>query len=303
MRRSVRPALALAAAAALVVPLEAGAATPRAAGTTVLRANGVHAAFLDIPRAVTFSFAAVDNPDVAIEGSGRLVAVYVERREVGVVASIVRLPTALGGWLMIHAPASSYESTCTGVVIQDCENAGTAPRARLRRGRYKVTVVTDGAPVEVTLRLRELSGAAAVPVTLPASGGVAALTPASVQVPGGYSVSAGRDITLRRRGAVVSAMWFRQPEDAAISDAGGCVYDAGHPLVQSGYRAGPACPGGSGTSSMIVAPGSGWNAAGRGGVMSFSAWEEPGRRSHGLYALTDGGATDAGGAALWAELS
>lgn len=99
---------------------------------------------------------------VRFAGRGRLLGLWLER-DGGFGDRVVsyRLPAFAGGEQITYgsSPAPECTSTPSSTVPLYTECAAQEPQeALLRAGRYRLTVLTDGEPVRVTLRLRGLSG-------------------------------------------------------------------------------------------------------------------------------------------------
>jgi hypothetical protein len=152
-------------AGALAVPSEARVRRPQElTATTVVRATQSGYVDVIVPVDARLSAAVTRNPDVRIAGKGRFVGVWLQREGAGAesvdgIAS-TRLPSFLGGG---HETYGSYTPTgrCTGVpevypVHYDCTAMPRPKAIVLHEGAYRLTVLTDGSPVTITLSLHGL---------------------------------------------------------------------------------------------------------------------------------------------------
>ena len=165
-------------AVAAAVVAAAQPATARRPSAPVLRATTTIAAatsgWVDVvvPRAARLSPSVDANPDVRFSGAGRFLAFWLVRHDEnqqawnGVYA--YRLPAFAGGGTAVYGSVTPGP-TCTNFpndqlpLHTECRQA--APEAiLLPAGRYRLTVVTDGAPVTVRLRLRGLDGRGAATI-------------------------------------------------------------------------------------------------------------------------------------------
>ncbi len=130
---------------------------PELTATTVVLATG--SGYLDVvlPESARLSPRFEANPDVAFSGTGRLLGLWLRPIDNGQDSlDAVRLPAFVG------ARTQTYGTTEPASVCKDEPLGGqtcttpTPTAILLHEGRYRLTVLTDGHPVRVTLRLRGL---------------------------------------------------------------------------------------------------------------------------------------------------
>lgn len=159
----MRPIRLLATAALGLAALVAGPAEartpalPELAATTVLTTTGSGYVDVLVPEHARLSPRYDANPDVTFSGTGRLLGVWLEPLDDGQDRlEAVRLPAFLGGRTQTSGstePAPVCSSDPLGG--QSCTTP-TPTAILLHEGRYRLTVLSDGHPVTVTLRLRGL---------------------------------------------------------------------------------------------------------------------------------------------------
>jgi hypothetical protein len=122
-------------------------------------------------------------------------------------------------------------------------------RTRLPAGRYHLLVVTDGAPVTVTLRLPGLSGRVALRPQAPARTTETTLTWTAPTPPTPVSTrfSGGTRATFDGHTGEVLSMLDVRHDYSVEEESGFCVYDGAAPPA---YLRG--CPGGGGVSIGFV---------------------------------------------------
>jgi hypothetical protein len=97
------------------------------------------------------------NPDVSIAGPGRLVGFSLVRADASDELTALRLPGFAGGDLVTGgsqepAPTCTSYPDSTVPVYQSCSSP-SHPMIVLHEGDYLLTVLTDGGPLRITLRL------------------------------------------------------------------------------------------------------------------------------------------------------
>lgn len=169
MKHLARPALAaalVAAAAATALPADARVARPvelTRSTTFVASTSG----WLDVvvPEDAVMDKALVSNPDVSISGTGRLVGLEMYRRDAQFgywfpSLSTFRYPgfTGLGTrtWGDGTPPPECEAELLPGDPLPEECTYPEQQRIELLQGRYRVRVLTDGAPVRITLDLQGL---------------------------------------------------------------------------------------------------------------------------------------------------
>ncbi|HVF05161.1 MAG TPA: hypothetical protein VNA20_09990 [Frankiaceae bacterium] len=143
--------------------------TPVPALTGVTTITATTSGYVDVvvPRDARMSPLVEANPDVRFSGSGRFVAVWLTRitEDPNVYDGLwaYRLPSFAGGKTMVYG-STTPGPTCTHLPNEqlplhtDC----TYPKPEallLHQGRYRLTILTDNAPISVRLSFDGLSGA------------------------------------------------------------------------------------------------------------------------------------------------
>lgn len=254
--RLLRPLLAATAllAAAGAVPAQARVPRPlELTATTVV--STARSGWVDVvlPEDVRVSPAAEHNPDVAVQGKGRFVGFWLQRLGSGGLGDSLgstRLPAFLGGGTQTfgsYVPAPTCEPVPAAFpVTDDCTGQQQPTAILLHEGRYRLTVLADGSPLSVTLRLHGLD-AGTTSVTPPhrlASAQATLVQRESVQdklVTFGATVPA-----LPASYAWVFAV-AKGVGTGALDGVSACSRaDQGSPPP---FAFSPGCPGGDGTSS------------------------------------------------------
>jgi hypothetical protein len=127
-----------------LLPLPAGASTGLG-GTTVVTAARSGYVEVELTRDARLSSKLRDNPDVAVRGQGRLVGAWLEGIDTDGHLEVLRVPAFLGG-----------RTRTTGTMPEKPD------AIVLHKGRYRLTVLTDGHPLSVTLHLHGLAGRSSV---------------------------------------------------------------------------------------------------------------------------------------------
>lgn len=155
----------LALAAALVTPVSADAAPAQLTASTTIVATTTGYVDVYLARDVKLSPKKEGNPDVAVSGRGRMIGFSMfglttdNDKYSGLEA--YRLPAFAGGRTQVNgttvpAPVCTPFPHPLVTLWTDCTSP--SPTAiLLRRGTYRLQVLTDGAPVTVRLNLRGLS--------------------------------------------------------------------------------------------------------------------------------------------------
>jgi hypothetical protein len=254
--RLLRPLLAAAVvlAAAAALPAQAHITPlPEATSTTIVTA--AHSGYLDLvlPDDVRMSPRDTANPDVSIVGEGRVVGLWLSRGtefygSFDDYVEAVRYPAFL------HRAATTYGSLTPrqecqqgllGVVPAPC-NAPKATAILLHEGRYRLTVLTDGHPLTLTLHLHGLEAGtttlspthrlASAEQRLPARDGV-----------GDTMVTYGATQPFAGPAAELTLATATRSPGATVSGASTCSRrDTGAPPP---LAYGPHCPNGTGSSS------------------------------------------------------
>ncbi|MDX6275014.1 MAG: hypothetical protein QOJ92_2224 [Frankiales bacterium] len=161
--------LALVAATAVALPASARTHYVELAGETTITAAHSGSVLVTVPDDAKLSWKALGNPDISIAGSGRLVGFMLE--PVGQQGYsldsvlVMRLPSSQRNALEVSglaAPTPGPACTQPGDDPTDplgsCEDWKDPGYGFLYEGRYRLTVLTDGAPVTIMLKLHGLDG-------------------------------------------------------------------------------------------------------------------------------------------------
>jgi hypothetical protein len=175
--RLIRAGLVIALSAASALALPASARTPRPvqlAGDTTITATRSGSVLVEVPDDAKLSWKARGNPDISVSGSGRLVGFMLEpvnQPGFGMDSVLVmRLPQGQGLEVFGLAPPENYPA-CKQIGEDPAEPLGSCPEFKdpgyglLYEGRYRLIVLTDGAPLTIHLDLRGLGGSATVSPT------------------------------------------------------------------------------------------------------------------------------------------
>ncbi len=311
----MRTAAGLATVTLLVTPVPGQAAPPPAlAGTTVITGSSPARMLVSVPRAARFWFDPARS--VTIEGAGRLVGVrlvevYRPRDESDQAtpeeAEFLRRPPQLGSTVAVTAPAASYRKECRPDELKPGEQQCVehrSPQARLRRGTYWLYLLTDGAPVQVTLRFTNLPGRTMLSPTRP---NAFTFTPMHTSVDAGQVWSSGTAI---RNAAVpmlgYAAIWWEQDE-SYYARTGACWYDSDGVEQLGDYRWLPYCPAAGSIVSMghlhtPIHPAWWIGEAGRHGGMTTGTFLPPGTYGIGLW-VEARQIRNIGGFGAWLELA
>ena len=127
---------------------------PALSGITRIMGDTTSATWVTVPKEARFSWRYGPNPDVTIQGGGRMAGVVITEADF---SDRARRFTMAARASFCDSPGCTSDDTHQFVV-------GSMPGATNRDwivlppGRYLLYLVTDGAPVSVTLRLHGLSG-------------------------------------------------------------------------------------------------------------------------------------------------
>ena len=179
---------AVATAAALAAPASARTHYQQLAGDTTITASSSGSALVDLPDDVSMSWKATGNPDISISGPGRLVGFMLSplgQQGYSLDSLLVlRIPKNGGTALKVFGLASPTDGpTCTQIGEDPSQPLGGCTEYKdpgygfYYEGRYKLTVLTDGSPVTISLRLHGLDGATTIRPTTRIATVEATMTP------------------------------------------------------------------------------------------------------------------------------
>jgi hypothetical protein len=151
------------------------------------------------------------------------------------------------------ACTTQFPHSALGMVWAPGSNgiSGTFPA-----GMYRAYVVTDGAPLTVSLTLSGLTGSATLRPTIAVRGGVVAPAPSMAQPPtspqlfaGGSTHSVGGS-----GGLNATTVWKDLANGVVPGTSGACVYDGAPPAGKATATYQLPCDGGGGAIPPYVAP-------------------------------------------------
>lgn len=301
--RSVRAFAAAAVVLGVLAPAADAGHAPALAGETVITATRTAKMRVYVPQRARISVNTAKSVDV--DGSGRMAGVLLRENVTRAPdqATFLRLPAQFGSRVYASAPSAPVTGCDRSLepAHTDCSKAKAPTHYDLRRGTYTLYVVTDGAPVRVTLRFDNLRGRTELTPTTPAAGGFSNLK-TSVDAP--VSWSAGTEVRTTGPGWLFTAGWWQQDE-SAVGQSGACWYDGPSQVAPLGdYRWLPGCPAGSsGSGTEIRNPMYGGVSQARGGqhaTLGTSRTDGAGTYGLGLW-TTAQNVRATGGFAYWLD--
>jgi hypothetical protein len=250
MRRSavwmIAPAL-LAATAVTAVHSSAHLVTAEPArAVTTITATHSGSAQVVLYDDATLSTRATNNPDVRITGAGRLVAFELTREDGGGDnLNGARLPRFAGSGTVVSGSTTppescSYWPSSQAAVRTTCSNH---PKAiTLHEGYYHLVVVTDGAPVRITLAMHGLQRGTSAIHLQKSLRSLEATLPVRESI-GASTITYGTDVSFAKSTQSFSIVAAKLHPNASIAGESVCVRsDTAAPPP---YAYSPACPGGS----------------------------------------------------------
>lgn len=226
----------------MALPLMAGpsrAVAPVASGQTEFTAATSSSIGFRIPAATAYDLAAGPTSDFSVSGRGRAVVAALSRMGSTKATEAVVVARFNGCATPGCAPAAGdrpfdYARPAEG------QRKDSAGRPILEPGDYRLTVLTDGAPATVTLRLRGLAGSTALATTDPVESSIV-VAAETAAVPGSPSYwSGGASFRTPTSNAILLG-FFQQdsPLGTVAGVSGACHFDGATPLL--GHFA-PGCP-------------------------------------------------------------
>jgi hypothetical protein len=303
-------AVTAAAAGALAVPSSARLVRAETLGAvTTITATSSGTAELALYDDATLSPKTTGNPDVSISGAGRIVGIDLVEENAGSRVpdelSAMRLPSFTGNRVSVSG-SFTPQPTCTAwpnetVDVQDKCGAYNPKAITLHEGYYHLVVITDGAPIRVTLRLHGQHRAHASVHTQRSLRTTESALPERESA-GSSTISWGNEIGFADATQVVSVVGLRLHSTSAFKAATECGRsDDGNPPP---YAWMPPCPGGTAMSfGYSFTPPS--NPAGVDGVEGFGVSAYPPlmgsktRAGIGGSVVDSDGPTYLGGVGLW----
>ncbi len=235
MMRAMRARAALAvvavvAAGLLISPARAAPAAVVLAGATVVSGSVPSMVRVVIPAPAHLSLADVDNPDIAIEGEGRII---------GFLLTSDDRPGAGNGLYVRRLAPPADCTTCPRSAtpfVMDLANRWTGD---LAPGVYRFYLLTDGSPVTVRLTLHGLTGSVALRPHVPVALETHELTPRVDFVPGDSVWTSGAYGVLRSQGLILGDLTV--PERFHVVGMWGVCFRPGYP-PRRGFPSAAACP-------------------------------------------------------------
>lgn len=256
---SRRMAASLLAAAAcllhLVAPGRASAAqaeAPSLAGTTRITAATTSAMWVTVPQEARFTWKYGPNPDVTVEGGGRLAAVALMKGDL----DDMNRPFVMAGRASFCDTPGCTSDDQFQFVVGHVPGATDRNWIVLQPGRYLLYLIADGAPASVTLRLHGLSGKSKLTPRTPIDADFGVPRPETEVVgPEKKVYWFGDSGTIDAEGGLVLGLMSIQAKGWIQGSYGSCLQRTLFSPEPVAYS--PACPGGTParTTEGISAPG------------------------------------------------
>ena len=232
----------LAAIALITGPVSARAesATVPLAGTTTISAALSSSVVVEVPKDLPYSLGSDTTGLLSVRGNGRVVAATLQpvaSRE----ASEAMVVAAFNG---CAAPGCAPEAgQSPWLYRREPTGARRAPDGRpvLAAGKYRLSVLTDGAPVEVQIKLDGVDSQTSAATTDPAESGI---TPAAevLAVPASPVVWSGSaDLTFASENSLLLAYLQQDSPTGAVAGLSGVCHFTGSTRPLLGVPA-PGCP-------------------------------------------------------------
>lgn len=220
------------------------------AGQTTVLADHSASILVEVPSLATYATDTYGNPDLAVSGRGRVVALTLQpvaSRDPYEALRVARFngcdslgcePDRPDGYVQVPSGARRVN--------------GHPPRALLEPGTYRLTVLTDGGRVSASLRLGGLSGSTLI---TPTAAGDSRILPAaetlSAPAAGAPAVwSGGAELNLASTNTLVFGFYQQEtPGGSAFSTQGACHFSAGTRPLGGHFL--PGCPGELGSAGTI----------------------------------------------------
>jgi hypothetical protein len=301
-------------------------AEPLGAVTTITTATSGSASLVLYDDA-TVSAAFQHNPDITISGKGRVVGVDLTSTTGTAGGSIdeltaVRMPAFAGGQTLTSG-MSNAPRQCTAYpndtvpLQQECSGCTYTPSSQvpvqenctyaepkfftLHEGYYKLSVLTDGAPVQVTLRLHGV-GRSRAKVRLQSTFRSMETSLTQRESIGSTTITYGGSASFPSVSQIFTVVGVKlHPNATLLADSMCWRSDSGAPPP---YAYSPACPGGNtqSFSYRLMSPAGG---LGAGGFGVFAGQITPNGTPNGIGGsfVDSDGPTYAGGIAVWTDRS
>lgn len=224
---------------------------------------------VDIARTAKLRFSFFRNPDLTIRGPGRFNGVFLVQQDVEKPAAVYA-----GRFRLCYEPACNEGMSWFFMFPQGIKWKKTLD---IPPGRYRLYVVTDGAPVSATLSLEGLKGERRIS---PSEGVSATVGSDAAEPPINNVYAGGSTYALPNRGLGITSFWHDSSARVATVETD-CLYK-GRPPAPDAVAYGPACRAlggraGAGVSFAVPPVVSG----GGGGSISFDPQMPAGQWSYG----------------------
>ena len=242
----LRRIISVGAAAALLSTVVASQSPVRSApapsvvgAATTVNATQSSSVLLELKTAVPYSLAADDTSAIAVDGRGRAVAAVLQRTgsskptEAAIVARFNGCDTA-GCTPAPDSPGLVYFREATG------HPQAPDGRATLSPGTYRLSVLTDGAPVTVTLRLGTATSTLALSTDTPAESGFVKANETAAVPLAPVAWSGGASLTLVSPNTAVLGFLQQDTPGGTVAGAAGACHFAGAPPLLGHFA--PGCP-------------------------------------------------------------
>lgn len=242
----VVPVASAAPASAVAMP-----AVPSLSGVTRITGNTSSVAWVTIPKEARFSWRYGPNPDVTIEGGGRMAGVVIMEPDL---EDDRRRFAMAGRASFCDAPGCTSDDTHQ-FVVGNIPGATDRDWIVLPPGRYLLYLVTDGAPVSVTLRLHGLSGRSKLSPATPVDAELRAPTPETeVAGPDKKAYWFGDSGTIDADAGLIAGAISIRAKDWMQGSYGSCLQRTLRSPERAAFS--PACPTGTSTRTTEGSPGS-----------------------------------------------
>lgn len=227
----------------------AQAAVPSLAGVTRIVGSTTSATWVNIPTEARLQWKQGANPDVTIDGGGRMAGIVLSQGDPG----DLNRPFVMAARSSFCASAGCTSGDSHQFVIGEMPTTNDFEWAVLKPGRYLLYLVTDGAPVSVTLKLHGLSGKSKLVPATPVDAQVnAPREETQVMGPGKKAYWFGDSGTIDAEGGLVAGIMSIKADNWMQGSYGSCLQrEVRSPEI---VAFSPACPAGSGPRTTEGSP-------------------------------------------------
>ncbi|HYO60962.1 MAG TPA: hypothetical protein VEU29_03585 [Actinomycetota bacterium] len=243
---------ALCSAVVLTAPAPAAAARtapPQLAGVTRIVGDTTSAMWVTVPHKASFTWKLDENPDVRIDGGGRMAGVVITEGDFG---DRGRLFAMMGRASFCRARGCTSEDTHQFLTGQNPHQA-PSDKFVLPAGRYLLYLIADGAPASVTLRLHGLPGKARIVPRTPVDAEVHVPTPQTeVMGPDEKVYWFGDAGTIDADAGLIAGAMSLDTKNWSRGSWGSCLQRVVLEPEPVGYS--PACPAGASARTTVGSP-------------------------------------------------